>query len=192
VKVGVLSALVACAAIALAPAAGAKDLTEALACGESGCAALERGDNGDGLIQLRGPSGPLTQPPALAAYYTLNFAFGRRSQNGPSAHFTTLYVPSSNLVAANGRYPGEVEWFSISGAVLEKVRNAVRELQPFAAPKRWPATIAAPSRLPTASPAGANGRDSTPWFFALAAALGLGFGGLLAGKRVSLRLSQET
>jgi hypothetical protein len=63
--------------------------------------------------------------------------------------------------------PGQVEWFGASEAVLAKVREAARALEPFAAPKRWSAEIlAATPSTPTASPAAASdGRDWRGWAF---------------------------
>lgn len=162
--------LLVVAALSLTSPALAKDLTKAQACGESGCVALPRDENGDGLIQLRGSEGrPPAPPPKAAPYYTLNWEFGRPSKDGPSVRFVTLYVPSADLVAAPGMDLGSIEWFGASKRVLEKVRAAVRNLEPFAAPKRWQPEIFTATQL--SSPPSSEGRARTNWLLAGSASL---------------------
>jgi hypothetical protein len=159
-------------ALSLAPTAGAKDLTRAEVCGQSGCAELPRDKNGDGLIQLRGSEGREVSPaPSAERYYLLVWEFGPPVEDGQTARFATLYAPSADLVAAPGMNPGSVEWFGASEAVLDKVRGAIRGLEPFAAPKQWPTVISPPANNPTASAPGSDRRGWTPWAFASGAAL---------------------
>jgi hypothetical protein len=159
-------------ALALTPAAAAKDLTRAEVCGQSGCAELPRDRNGDGLIQLRGSEGRDVSPaPRAEPYYLLVWEFGPPVEDGQTARFATLYAPSADLVAAPGMNPGSVEWFGAPEAVLDKVRGAIRGLEPFAAPKQWPTVISPPANNPTASARGSDRRDWTPWAFAAGAAL---------------------
>jgi hypothetical protein len=159
-------------ALSLAPTAGAKDLTRAEVCGQSGCAELPRDKNGDGLIQLRGSEGREVSPaPRAEPYYLLVWEFGPPVEDGQTARLATLYAPSADLVAAPGMNPGSIEWFGASEAVLEKVRGVIRGLEPFAAPKQWPTVISPPANNPTASARGSDRRDWTPWAFAAGAAL---------------------
>jgi hypothetical protein len=160
-------------ALAVPPLAAAKDLTRAEVCGQSGCAELPRDKNGDGLIQLRGSEGREVSPaPKAEPYYLLVWEFGPPVEDGQTARFATLYAPSADLVAAPGMNPGSIEWFGASEAVLDKVRGAIRGLEPFAAPKQWPTAITPPaSNPPTGSAPGSDGRDRTPWAFAAGAAL---------------------
>ena len=159
-------------ALAVPPAAAAKDLTRAEVCGQSGCAELPRDKSGDGLIQLRGSEGrAVSAPPSEAPYYLLVWEFGPPAEDGQTARFATLYTPSANLVAAPGMRPGSVEWFGASPAVLDKVREATSGLEPYAAPKRWPTVISPPSPSPATS---ARASDGGEWARrALAAALAL-------------------
>jgi hypothetical protein len=159
-------------ALALTPAAAAKDLTRAEVCGQSGCADLPRDANGDGLIQLRGSEGREVSPaPKAAPYYLLVWEFGPPAEDGQTARFATLYAPSADLVAAPGMNPGSIEWFGASEAVLDKVREAIRGLEPFAAPQQWPTAISPPPNNPTATAPGSDRRDWTQWAFVAGAAL---------------------
>jgi hypothetical protein len=159
-------------ALALTPAAAAKDLTTAEVCGQSACAELPRDANGDGLIQLRGSEGREVSPaPKAEPYYLLLWEFGAPVEDGQTARFATLYAPSANLVAAPGMNPGSIEWFGASEAVLDRVRQTSRGLEPFAAPKEWPRVISPPANNPTTSSPGSDRRDWTRWAFAAGAVL---------------------
>jgi hypothetical protein len=185
-----VTALIAGLALSLTPMAAAKGLTKAQACGQSGCAALPRNEEGDGLIQLRGPNGGrLSAPPKAAPYYKLNFTFGR-PQDGPSRTITTLFAPSARLVAAPGMTAGSLEWFPISGAVLGKAQNAVRDLEPFGAPQQWSSEIMVPTDLsPTALGSSSNRRAWLRWAFPTAAALfAFALGGCLFRRQRARRL----
>jgi hypothetical protein len=152
----------------VAPVAAAKDLSRAEVCGQSGCAALPTDDDGDGLIQLRGSEGrDVAAQPRVGPYYRLNWEFSRR------VHFMTLYVPSADLVAAQGMDPGSIEWFGASEAVLAKVRGAARGLEPFAAPERWPAELLAATSIAQPAPPtpSTESRDRRGWVFGATAVL---------------------
>ena len=172
-KPGTSILFAAAVALLLAPAAAAKDLTRAEVCGQFGCAKLPRDRNGDGLIQLRGSEGREVSPaPTAEPYYLLVWEFGPPADDGQTARFATLYAPSADLVAAPGVNPGSIEWFGASVATLDKVRGAIRGLEPFAAPNQWPTVISPPANNPpTTTVSGSDGRDWTPWAFAAAAAL---------------------
>ena len=151
--------------LVVAPAAGAKDLTRAEVCGQSGCADLPRDKSGDGLIQLRGSRGrEVSPPPKLEPYYLLVWEFGPPVEDGQTARFATLYAPSARLVAAPGIRPGSIEWFGASAAVLEKVRRATYGVDPYSAPKQWPTAISPPALDAPPAPAARNdGRDWSRW-----------------------------
>ena len=169
-------------ALSLTPMAAAKDLTQAQVCGQSGCADLARDKNGDGLIQLRGSEGrEVASPPKAAPYYLLVWEFGPPAEDGQTARFATLYVPSADLVAAPGMKPGSIEWFGAAESVLAKVRRAIRGLEPYSAPAQWPAVISAPAVSPSASKPADDGREWLPWAAAGVAVLAaLAFAFLLA------------
>lgn len=157
--------LAAAVALSLTTGAAAKDLTKAEVCGQSGCAELPRDKKGDGLIQLRGSEGrEVSAPPKIEPYYLLIWEFGPPVEDGQTARFATLYAPSADLVAAPGMKPGAIEWFGASEPVLEKVRGAVGGLEPFAAPKQWPAAIHPPAVGSLATSAlPSDGRNWTLW-----------------------------
>ena len=196
-KLRVPLVLLSALALGVAPTAAAKDLTNAEACGASGCATLQRDDKGDGLIALRGPTGPTASAPKRAAYYRLSFTFGPGLDAGPKQTLTTLYAPSANLVGAPGMSPGSVEWFHAPGAVIERVQDAISDLEPYTAPRTWAAALETPPSVYIAEPAvaasGGEGRNWTPWLLAAAGLIVvLGGVGLVARRmrpRVTLRTS---
>jgi hypothetical protein len=179
--------LVTALALSLTPMALAKELTQAQVCGQSGCAALPRDKNGDGLIQLRGSEGrEVASPPKAAPYYLLVWEFGPPAEGGQTARFATMYVPSADLVAAPGMKPGSVEWFGAAESVLAKVRRAIRGLAPYSAPAQWPAAISAPADVSLSTSKPADARNWLPWALAgvgMLAALALAF---LLGRRLRI------
>jgi hypothetical protein len=170
--------LVLAAALALAPTAAAKELQTAQACGPNGdCAAMDK----DGTMLLLNSGGSVTPPPPTAEYYRLYFVF---AEPGASDHnaFSHLFVPSKGLVGF-GDENGGVAWFPVYGEALDAVRNATRNLEPFAAPAAWPTSIEDPIFSPgePSSPAPANGTNWRPWAVGLGLVLlALGVGAVLA------------
>jgi hypothetical protein len=193
VKLVAATILTAALALCLTPMAAAKDLTKAEVCGQSGCAALPRDKNGDGLIQLRGSEGrEVAAPPKAAPYYLLVWEFGPPAEGGQTARFATMYVPSADLVAAPGMKPGSVEWFGAAEPVLARVRAVARTLEPFPAPKRWPTAIAAPANpTPTAPTPAADGRAWLPWVLTAVATL-IAIGLVFALGRRMIRVRRES
>jgi hypothetical protein len=171
VKLVPATILAAVLALSLTPLAAAKELTKAQVCGRSGCAALPRDEGGDGLIQLRGSEGrQVVTAPKPAPYYKLVWEYA--TPGDVPVRNATLYVPSADLVVANGMRPGQVEWFGAAESVLAKVRSSSRKLEPFSAPAQWPTAIAAsadPPHVATAPPR--DGREWLPWALAAVAVL---------------------
>ena len=158
--------LVFATALALASTAAAKELSTAQACGPAGdCAAMDK----DGTMLLLNSGGSVSQPPPTAEYYRLDFVF---AEPGTSDHnaFSHLFVPSKGLVGF-GNEIGGVAWFPVYGQALDAVRNATRDLSPFAPPEAWPTTIDDPIFTPgaTSGRAASDGMNWRPW--ALGAAL---------------------
>lgn len=169
------------ASLALASTATAKNLT-AQACGDDGCASI--GDFGVPRLILAS-GGSVAPAPATTEYYVLDFT----SAAGDGEHgFSTLFVPSKGLVGANAESPGELAWHPIDGAALDAVRDAVRDLGPFAGPARWEGEIKSPERLPFSTPVASDSeRDGAPWLTeAAAVTVALGAGALLA-RRLRMR-----
>jgi len=194
-KLRVPLVLVSALALGVVPTAAAKDLTNAEACGSSGCATLQRDDKGDGLIALRGPTGPTASAPERAAYYRLSFTFGPGFDAGPKQTLTTLYVPAANLVGAPGMSPGSVEWFPAPGGVIERVQAAISDLEPYSPPTTWSAALQTPPSVylvPSSVTTTSEGRDWTPWLVA-AAALILALGGVgFVARRIRPRVTLST
>ena len=177
--------LLVLAALVLAAPAAAKNLTDAQVCGQAGCAVLPRDEQGDGLIQLRGSEGrAVVGAPAAAPYYRLIWEF--TSPAGAKVRTATLYVPSADLIAAQGMALGSVEWFGASEAVLDKVRKASSGLDPFAAPSGWTFSLLATPQLTPSAPA-AESRDWTSWIFGAAAVLVLLAAAGLLARRLRIR-----
>jgi len=169
--------LVLAAALALAAAASAKEIQNAQACGPDQCGDLDK----DGTMLILNSGGSVSQPPPTAAYYRLDFVFAEPGT--PDHHaFSHLFVPSKGLVGF-GDENGGVAWFPIYGQALDTVRQATRDVQPFAAPATWPTSIDDPIFMPptTVSPAPANGTDWRPWAVGFALVLlALAVGAVLA------------
>jgi hypothetical protein len=169
--------LVVVAALALAATASAKEIQTAQACGPDQCGDLDK----DGTMLILNSGGSVSQPPPTAEYYRLDFVFAEPGTPDHNA-FSHLFVPSKGLVAF-GDENGGVAWFPIYGQALDTVRQATRDVQPFAAPAAWPTSIDDPIfKLPvTASAAPSDGTTWRPWAVGIALALlALAVGALLA------------
>lgn len=169
--------LVLAAALALAATASAKEIQTAQACGPDQCGDLDK----DGTMLILNSGGSVSQPPPTAEYYRLDFVFAEPGTPDHNA-FSHLFVPSTGLVGF-GDETGGVAWFPIYGQALDTIRQATRDVQPFAAPAAWPTSIDDPIFSPgePSSPAPANGTNWRPWAVGLGLVLlALAVGALLA------------
>lgn len=165
-------------ALALAGTAAAKEVSTLRACGSDGCATVTDRDR---LAAM--PLGGETEddPPRPGAYYTLDYTFT------PDNHRVRLfYVPGADMIAGDGEFGG-VTWFTAHGVALAQV---VSELEPFAAPTRWPSQIPHPAGTSRVSSSGdeEGGSGWTYWLAlgsALIAALGIVLAQTAAGPRRS-------
>jgi hypothetical protein len=168
------------AALLVAAPASAKNLTSAQLCGADECAPL---NDRQSVMTILGGSG--SEPPPTGAYYRFDVTFET------IAH-SYLYVPSTGLVAAEGRI-GDVVWYPARGDARDMLTQAARELEPLAAPAKWPRSFADPIFTPSSqTPAGESG-SWTPWLVAAAILVVLlAAAAVFARRIVALRLSQET
>jgi hypothetical protein len=158
-------------AVALLAASGAsaKELSAAQLCGDDGCVSLSDRSSVSALL-----GGGGSAPPPPAAYFRLDVGFDP-PDGGPRYTHSYLYVPSSNLVAAEGP-AGDVVWYPAQSQ--EMLEQAGRRLQPFAAPAAWPTSFADPlfnPAHPWSVPEAAGSRE-WPWLAAVVALLVLGAG----------------
>jgi hypothetical protein len=180
------------AALAVASAASAKELTSAQACGiDDECAPLQ--DLRSAMMILES-GGSMSPPPPSAPYYRLDFTI---DTGGPEHHgFSGVYVPSKGLIATGANPNGTINWFPVYGQAMNVIQQAVRDLRPFPAPAAWPNWIgdpvSAPANNPTPKPAPVadEGTNWTPWLVAAGIVLlALTAGGLLARR---LRVGRPT
>ena len=175
--------LVLAAVLALAGTASAKELQTAQACGPDQCGGMD--DDGSMLILNSG--GSVSQPPPTADYYRLDFVFAEPGT--PDRHaFSHLYVPSKGLIGF-GDENGGVAWFPVYGQALDTIRQATRDVQPFAAPATWPTSIDDPIFTPgtTSSPAPEGGTNWQPWALGIALLLVALAAGSVFARRTRIR-----
>ena len=128
------STLAAAAALVLVASASAKELTRATICGRHDVCAVIRDPEGLRLVPTGGATS-VTVPPAQP-YYLLTF---RVDHGGRSEDLGVLYLPESNLLAANGVGPGEMVWLPIGNPRSERLmRDAVARIEPHPEPATWP------------------------------------------------------
>jgi hypothetical protein len=126
-------------AVVVVPVAGAKGLVPQRVCGKSECGTVE--DETRSTVAFYAEMAH-PEPPTVP-YYRIDY----RNQGAPSSYFE----PTRGLVWAPTQ-----RWFRLDGPVLDALRRAVRELEPFPALERWAAPGDAPAdhgshSLPAAS-----------------------------------------
>jgi hypothetical protein len=175
--------LVLAAAMALAATASAKEIQTAQACGPDQCGDLDK----DGTMLILNSGGSVSQPPPTAEYYRLDFVFAEPGTPDHNA-LSHLFVPSKGLVGF-GDENGGVAWFPIYGQALDTVRQATRDVQPFAAPLAWPTSIGDPIFKPpaTVSPAPSDATNWRPWALGSALVLLVLAAGALLARRTRVR-----
>jgi hypothetical protein len=170
-----------------APAAPAKELTQALACGTSGCRDVTaRVGHGEAALQ----SGAVDPGPTQRArFYRIRFRVGE-GRGRTLESWRVIYVPSRRLVGSIDRSIGQRVWTRMTPETVRIFRRAVRGLRPFPA-RRLPlprgtdeASSSAPQ--PAVLPSRAkversfSGLDAWP---ALALVVPVGTLAVLAGRR---------
>jgi hypothetical protein len=179
VKLALVIAVVA--GLALAPAAVAKNITKAQACGPDECVALQDRQ----VMEILNSGGSVSKPPPSAPYLRLDFTFDGGGPNENS--FSHLFVPSTGLIGANGETQQALLWFENDGVITERFRQVIRGLEPYPAPNTWPRNLDAPSGWTGYAPLADDAGNWRPWAFALGTAMiALSIGGLLA-RRMRVR-----
>lgn len=124
---------VALVALALtAPAAPAKQISQALACGASGCRDVTDRVGHDEAVLQTGAIDP--GPTKRARFYRIRFRISNGDGSGQSfPGGRLLYVPSQRLTASIDDSTGRRVWFRMSEASVRTFRRAVRGLAPLPA-----------------------------------------------------------
>jgi hypothetical protein len=158
--------VVTVAALVLAAAAEAKEVSAAKVCGASGCLTTEDED------QLRGiPLGgdAPVEPPPTGEFYWIDVTVDEGRQDH---HFGFYYVPAARRIGGNGEYPGSLSWFPVyDSPVLDEL---VKGIEPFPALESWPTAVKSPGQLPVATEATDEGRSWLPWAILAAAIVAAG------------------
>jgi|tagenome__1003787_1003787.scaffolds.fasta_scaffold20478468_2 hypothetical protein len=174
-----------------APAAPAKELTQALACGSSGCRDVTaRVGHGEAALQSGGVD---PGPSQRARFYRIRFRVGDGSGRTLES-WRVIYVPSRRLVGSVDRSVGRRVWTRMTPETVRIFRRVVRGVQPFPARRlRLPrgteeASTGAPQPAVPPPPAtverSSSGLDAWP---ALALVVPVGGLAVLAGCRRARR-----
>lgn len=127
-----LIAAVAAAALSLAPAASAKEVTELAVCGPDACNQLPKDALG---LFTNGPggTGPTRSGAAPQSYYTLRFGMG---ENGRTLgrEEGVYFLPAAGMTRARGDGIVTEPFTALTAPQLRVLRNAARGLRPFATP----------------------------------------------------------
>jgi hypothetical protein len=111
-------AAVAALALAVAPAAPAKEITKAEVCGAGGCASV---DDADGRFALM-EGGPPRTPPTAAPYYEVNIEMDYRG-----GAFSYTAVPERRAYRADGT------WYEMTPAMVVLVAKVTARRRAFPA-----------------------------------------------------------
>jgi hypothetical protein len=177
-------------ALALAPAAAAKEVSKVEVCGTSGCTSIPRDDLGAFM-----DGGLPADPPAHAArWYTIRYTISPgKGEDMKPFKFRNAYVPGANLLRERGE-GSKFGWSEPSAAFVRAVRPAIREVTAFPAARlrgldaKLP-DVAVTETVPApADPPAATG-DSTPWGWIVLA--GIAGAALLAAVALRVRRGQR-
>jgi hypothetical protein len=169
---------------ATAPAASAKGLIGATACGANRCVSTESEPL---LRQLMGGDGRTMRAPRGEPFIAIELVHGHDGQE--VARQSMAYVPSSRRVGVDER-----TWYTASGPALRAFRRLTRGVRPFP-PERladaWASGLAPQRPLAGAPPpiavaprrSAAPDEDVPAWLIVLPVAAVLAAAGVLAGRR---------
>jgi hypothetical protein len=144
--------VVVLAALMAAPAAGAKGLPPTQICGATECVQLDRSPKSTFVLDYNA-----TRPaPPVTGYYTVEYA-----EPGMGKH---LFVPNGRRLAEKTGGGRALQWYALYGIGPERLVKAVRGLEPFPPPERWPDSANAVTAIFEVY---APGRefDLRPWIF---------------------------
>ncbi|MDQ3821961.1 MAG: hypothetical protein M3321_01810 [Actinomycetota bacterium] len=180
------------AALAFGAPASAKELTRVAICGQAGGCGVIQEPKRLRLVPMGGETSVAVPP--RQPYYVLTYTI---EHGGESEELGVLYLPESNLLAANGVAPGEMVWLPIGNPrSAELLRDVVAGIEPYPATRVWPwphglkstyrviPDDAIPASVPSASqPRAARGPDADELAFApvvaVAAAIPIGLAALV-------------
>jgi hypothetical protein len=132
------------AALAVASTASAKGSVPGRACGAESCIALDGGPKS--LIILDHDAKRAAPPPA--PYYRLHYS---AAGVGPHYFVTPRFLA---VETAGGR---ALQWYALTGTGPDRLRTAIRDLEPYEAPDEWPTRIEVPVETR------AGGTDAFTW-----------------------------
>jgi hypothetical protein len=119
-------------ALALVPAALAKEPKQATVCGPDGCATTTDGRALTSFV-TRSDTGP---PPPPGAYYRMTVTIDVPPDAGSAPTFDWWYVPSANMVYRTGIFgEGQENWVRPTPAAAALLERTVRDLAPFPTPE---------------------------------------------------------
>jgi hypothetical protein len=122
--------------LATAATAKGKQLKSATICGANACTTVTDQER---LRELPVGGQDTAPPPPPAAYYTMEFVVG--TGGAEESRWLVLYVPSENIVGANGEVPGTLTWLPAYGSAIFAMMRATRGLEPFRVPTAWPTDV---------------------------------------------------
>jgi hypothetical protein len=122
-------AIGALAALTVAPAAGAKGSAPSQICGATECVQLD--GSPESLIILDHDA--TTPAPPVTGYYRVEYA-----ASGIGQH---LFVPDRSRLAVPTAGGRALQWYALYGSGPENLLRAVKTLEPFSPPARWPDSV---------------------------------------------------
>lgn len=128
VAITVLHGLVALAVVSTAAAKGS---APSRACGTESCIELDGAP--ESLIVLDGDA--RRPAPSPAPYYRLEYA---ASGVGPQ-----YFVSNGSLLAVETAGGRAIQWYALYGTGPARLKAAIRDLKPYAAPAEWPTRVEA-------------------------------------------------
>jgi len=155
-----IPAAVAALALAAAPAAGAKEISNAEVCGANGCAGVS--GEADRLALMTGSGKSIAAPPE-APYYEASAVY---SHGGQSKTVGFVAVPRHRAVSYEGG-----PWYEITPAQSALISKLAGDRQPFPAAGL---TGAAPAPDPKPAPVAASDGGNLLWPEGVLLALALG------------------
>jgi hypothetical protein len=164
-----LAALVALALLALAPAAAAKEITEAQVCGSDGCASVDD----SAALEILADGGPPRRPPPAAPYYVMRLTI--RTGRGHTDRLLSEVVPMRRALRGDGG-----TWIVMPEAMYRLIARVTAHHRAFPA-KSVPAAPRPAPREPAAA------ADSPLWPEGIVLALVLAAVCLLAERAVRFR-----
>ncbi len=102
-------------------------------CGAEACVTLE-----DRAAYVLSPAETVLEPPPVGPFYRMDVEFeAGDDRNG----YSTLFVPSSGLIASNAGAERALLWYVPRTEALAQLGPAARKLEAFEAPEAWPAAV---------------------------------------------------